>query len=758
GVQKGETCDDIAKVVYGSTKHVALLLRYNRVACDAARPLPEGLTLVLPAEVTEIPDARIRSMHPDVRARPDGGGSWVPATKGMPLRTSGSVNTLDEGRADVEFVDRSRIFLAPNTLVVIYGTASRTRVSKTAPAAVEVQAGEVKAALAALRGQSVEVALPGGGRVSAASRDTVVQRKGERTTVAVFDGKAGVTSGGKSVEVPKDFGTRFTGAAPPAPPRPLPPAPAWDAGGPGIGLCAGGQGVVTAAWKPVPGAIGYRVEVARDREMNDLVAREEVPPDILSFRGERLPVGSYSIRVRAIDREEYLGVGAVRELHLVGVEIDAGGRVDPQEISASPYATLSLAPSSALEMAIDDGPFGPMVERVDLKQRAPREIRLRARGGSGAVTIPVRPLAPEARIEAARAPGGRALAIRAALTGLDGVDVPRRVSPRVRVRLPPDPASPAAPAGEPISAALSAEGAALVATAPLPAYLAPERAAGAGPLLARIDVVDDRGRVIGTLDADLAIAAPAPDHAAAGPEEPRFPVIGAWAPMLSLSPVTDTLWLPPTPPTAAALGAGAWKGEGGWVAEGQIRATGAIGPIGLDAALRSNATGEGDAAPRGGAGWLGARARVLRIGLASLELAPALRIGFPLSSAAPPARIEPSIAVGGAAGRLSWIIDAGARVRAEDDGGAAGAPPSQGFLLAGATIEPVPWLRLHVAADGHLVHRDEGDNDVVAGIGAGVEAGGALFGALSLRAGPPADDREGAITGQLAVGVREAAP
>ena len=185
----------------------------------------------------------------------------------------------------------------------------------------------------------------------------------------MFDGKAGVTAAGKAVEVPKNFGTRFVGAAPPAPPRPLPPAPAWDAGGPEIGLYAGGQGVVTAAWKPVPGAIGYRVEVARDREMNDLVAREEVPPDILKFRGERLPVGSYSIRVRAIDKEEYLGIGAVREIHLVGVEVDAGGRVDPQEISASPYATLTLAPSPAIEMAIDDGPFGPMVDRVEMKQR-----------------------------------------------------------------------------------------------------------------------------------------------------------------------------------------------------------------------------------------------------------------------------------------------------------------------------------------------------------------------------------------------------
>jgi hypothetical protein len=296
---------------------------------------------------------------------------------------------------------------------------------------------------------------------------------------------------------------------------------------------------------------------------------------------------------------------------------------------------------------------------------------------------------------------------------------------------------------------------------PLPAYLAAPAAGAApappGPLLARIDVVDDRGGILGTLDADVAGPAPPPDRPA--PPEPSMPVIGAWVPFLSLSPVIDTLWLPPTPPTAAAVGAGTWKSEAGWAAQGQLRATGALGPVGFDAALRSGAAGGGDAGPPlGSSGWLGARARVLRVGLARFELAPAIRVGFPMAAGGPPAQLEPSIAAGGSAGRLSWIVDAGARVRAEDDGGAAGAPPSQGFLLAGAAIEPAPWLRLHLAIDAHLAHRDAGDNDVLGGLGAGVEAGGAVFGALSLRAGPPADSSEGAIAGQLAVGIREAPP
>lgn len=747
GVQKGETCDDIAKVTYGSAKHVGLLHRYNRITCGKGTPLPEGLTLVLPATVTSIPDARIKGAHPEVKARPSG-GAWVTATAGMPLTSNAGVNTLDTGRADLEFVDRSRIFLAPRTLVVIYGTASRSRVSKAPPAAVELEAGEVKAALAALRGGSAaEVEVKGGGRVSAASRDTVVQRKGERTTVAVFDGKAAVRSAGRAVEVPTNHGTRFTPQTPPAPPRPLPPAPRWAAdGGPAVMLAPGGEGILKAAWEPVAGAIGYRVEVARDADFNDLVAREEVPPEILSFRGERLPARAYHLRVRAIDKEEYLGIGAVRAAHLLGVTLEGGKPLGPQEIEASPYGTLRLNSSAALEMALDDGPFGPVAEQVDLKQRRPSALRLRERAARGAApgeatTIAIRYVPVTAAIEATFAQGkaGGVLEVRVKLAGAEGVDVPGRIAPQVRAHLP---------GGARAFPLAAGEGGALAASIPLSGI-----ALGAAPL--RLDVIDDRGGVLGTAQA----AAPPPDRPepdapAQAPREPRYPVLGAWAPMLSVSPAIDTLWLSPTPPDAVSAGAGLGRSEQGVSAQAQARVSGSIGPLGLDAAVRSGASGD---PALGSGGWAGARVRVLRLGRSELELAPALRAGFPLAASGPAARLEPSLAAGGAIGRLSWLVNGGARVRLEDDGGASGVPSAHGFLLAGVTYDPAPWLRLHAAVDGHLLYDTPiVDEPVRGGISVGAEAGGPIFGGAAVRVGPPGEPGEGIIAGQLVVGVRDA--
>ncbi|WP_437757867.1 FecR domain-containing protein [Sorangium sp. So ce1389] len=776
GVQRGETCDDIANVLYGSSSHVGLIQRYNRVACGPGTTLAEGLTLVLPAEVTSIPDAKIRSMRPDVRARP-AGGAWSQANPGMPLLTNSSVNTLDNGRADIEFVDRTRVLLAPNTLVVIYGTASRTRVSKTPPAAVELSDGEVKAALAALRGQAVDVVTSEGGRVSASSRDTVVQRRGERTTVAVFDGKAGVSSGGLSVVVPKDHGTRFVGRSPPARPRPLPPRPEWaewtSADAPAIALAPAGLGVLSASWKPAPQAAGYRVEVARDPELNDLLVREEVKPDVVSFRAEKMPAGTYFLRVRVIDREEYLGVGAVRRFHLVAAQAAGGVAPSAQEITANPYGIVELTPSPALELAIDGGPFGPVPERIDLLQRAPRELRLRERGSAeaelarGAVTsLPVRYTKVSAAVEASRAADGQALEARVALEGLGGIDVAQRVAPRLIAHLPGGVRSAALTGGE--------RGGPLTARIPLPR----EAARPGEPLRVRLDVADGRGGVLGTREVELPAAATA--SAAPLPASPAAPVLGAYLPLLPVSGVSDVLWLAPTPPAVVAVGAAAARVGGGWVAAGQVRASGAVGPVGLDVALRSNAAGDGEAA--GSAGWLGARVRVLRLGRSAFELGPTLRLGVPLTDAGPPVRVEPGVALGGASGPLTWVVDAGARIRAtgegegdggaaggEGDGGAAGgegsaagggelAPPAQGFLVAGATADAAPWLRLHSALDLHLVHRDGGANDVLGGLSAGAEAGGALFGALSVRVSPWREAGEGPVTAQIAVGFREASP
>lgn len=435
-VQKGETCAGISDSLYGSPQHTALLLRYNSIDCAAAQ-LPEGTTLVVPSSVTSLPDARLKSMSPAVRARPSGGG-WTPVQSGAPLFKGHNVNTLETGRADIEFVDRTRVFLAENTLVVIYGTAANTAVKKNVRQTVELEQGEVKAGLAALRGNAARVGVQGGGDVQAASRDTVVQRKGDRTTVAVFDGTAVVRNAGAKVDVPTNHGTRFVGAQPPARPRPLPPAPVWEPGGfPSLVIAPPEGATLAAGWQAVSNAKAYRFEIARDDAFRDLVAREEVPSNVRSFRAEKIPAGTFHVSVRAIDNEEYLGVAATRRtVQVVTAVVREGlGNIRPEGLEVTPYTVVALAAEgSPLRVGFDQAEPGPAPAAIDFGKVHPSSIRVQSSGAE--VTIPVTWRKVTATIDGTIERSSGRAQLRATVKGLEGIDLNKSVHPSWRVHLP----------------------------------------------------------------------------------------------------------------------------------------------------------------------------------------------------------------------------------------------------------------------------------------------------------------------------------
>jgi hypothetical protein len=244
--------------------------------------------------------------------------------------------------------------------------------------------------------------------------------------------------------------------------------------------------------------------------------------------------------------------------------------------------------------------------------------------------------------------------------------------------------------------------------------------------------------------------APAPHPTAPEPEPAAPPVLGAWAPMWQPSPITDVLWTSPTAPDAASLGAGVSSSDGSIGVTGQARASVSVGPVGLEAAIRTPSTAA--SAPNSAGGWLGVRGRILRLGAAELEIAPVLRLGLPATSGAP-ARIEPSVAIGGAEGRVTWLLDLGGRVRlAEDTSGAT--PATHGFALLGASLDPVSWLRAYALVDAHLLANGQASREGRGGLTLGLEVGEKIFGGAGLRVGPWHEPGAGVVSGQLSIGIR----
>lgn len=724
GVQKGESCEDIARAVYGSPKHRRLLLRYNRITCTPGAPLKEGLTLVLPAEVTNVPTARITSVNPETRARPAGGG-WAPAYSGQGLDRNSNVNTQDAGRAAIRFVDRSRIYLAEHTLVVIFGTASETAVSKDVPPVAEVKSGELQAGLDALRGgRSAEIAVAGGGRVSATSKDTVIRKKQTRATVSVFDGRARVSSAGKTVAVPTHYGSAMVEKQPPTPPRPLPPAPAWDDGGsPLITLADGDDGELRARWKPIPKAASYRVEVATEPDFSTLVLREETPPDVLALRAENIPPGDYWLRVRAIDTEDFLGLASTaRAVSVVRANFSRGqGALDGAGIEVSPYGVIELAPSDDLLVAIDDGPFGPVPPRIDFARARPDSLRFQRRGEATPMTVPIRYAPPTTRVITAQT--GEALNVTVELDDLRGVDAAEVIAPRARLR--------------------SADG----TTHPVPlAAIEGHRFEGEAPMPrepVRLDVLDARGAVLASEIIDPGPAAPSP-----APPEPPPVFIGPTLPMRPFSPRVDVIGWAPTTRSTATLGASTDSGTGDGVSlAGDAYLAGGFDAFGLDLGLRHRRRLDDRASDT--SGWLGARYRFLD--LEGVQLGTGLRLGFPLDDGGPPLRLEPSFGAGAAHGDWSWLANLGGRIRMTEVDARTFVDDGHVFGVAAAAYDVLPWLRLHGGLDAHVLL----DRSTLfrGGLTLGAELGTIVYGSLSGRVSPWRDVG-GHVGGQIGVGIR----
>ncbi|NOT33894.1 MAG: hypothetical protein HOP12_06965, partial [Candidatus Eisenbacteria bacterium] len=131
-------------------------------------------------------------------------------------------------------------------------------------------------------------------RVSARSRG--------RATVQVLDGSAQVRNASGSVTVREGQYVVSDSIGALSAPQPLPPSPTLQSPGDGIVMTTRrSRDDVSFAWEPVPGARGYRIEIARDWGFRELIY-EAVLNDT-RLRYPNLPRGAYHWRVSAIARE-----------------------------------------------------------------------------------------------------------------------------------------------------------------------------------------------------------------------------------------------------------------------------------------------------------------------------------------------------------------------------------------------------------------------------------------------------------------------
>lgn len=443
-VLAGEDCAKLAHRVYGDdAAGLALLKKSNPGVCDA--PLSVGAKLKTPplpkgAQKVAAETPRLSFVGPAVRTKTKTG--WMEALPGQPVDKRMRIETSSQGGAEVTAGDKVKIQIPPNSKVVIKnlpksGKAAEVALeqgslradmdnkSPTAPITVKTPGGDVK--------------LQGDARIDA---------EANRASVQVYEGQVSVRNKGTTVNIKAGQGSVILRGSGAQTLHDLPGAPAWqaraateDGSRPFLVLAMAGLleaqplGEVVVDFAPVPGAVRYIVEVARDPGFNDRRAGGEIAAPPLRVH---LSPGKYYVRVSAVDNEKFVGPPSLpRSFYIINVRTDATvmaqstpGQNGPLQLGRPERVALHLSGAGQPLLAtVDSGePMDCSAEQKLALSEGEHKIRLTLGEAESELLVSVAQVAPPPMPLAGRL-DGLTVPVPLSVLGLPG----RSVLPRTQV-------------------------------------------------------------------------------------------------------------------------------------------------------------------------------------------------------------------------------------------------------------------------------------------------------------------------------------
>lgn len=330
----GDNLFDISNRYLRDPNDWRVLARLNRVS--EPRHLPPGMTLRLPVALlkrTNLTASVVAMNGPVERAFRD--GPFLPLSSGATLTEGDRLRTGDNGFVTLELADGSHLSLPSNSQLDLH-TLKQTALTGTTVRRFELKRGEVDSEVthATRKDDRFQIRSPS---VVAGVRGTRFRvdydDAQQATAVEVLDGTVGVDSASAASALPQRdamaaaqlvharYGsvTRATGDV--GGPLPL-------LGAPALTNPAKVQDDPAVAFdlQPLAGAARYRVAIARDAGVLDLVRDERVDGPHASFAD--LADGTYFVRLSAIDANGLEGLPQTYafERRLTGLSTSAARR------------------------------------------------------------------------------------------------------------------------------------------------------------------------------------------------------------------------------------------------------------------------------------------------------------------------------------------------------------------------------------------------------------------------------------------------
>jgi hypothetical protein len=217
-VKEGQTLSYIANYYLKNPQLWPELLKYNKLATsDIYAPMP-GMKLKVPIVLVKekFRPAHLVYLLNNVKVRKKNDTEWTEPKINMELYNDDSLITYEKSRANVKFYSGEILSIDENSFVTIRPELKQEEVT--------LLQGGVRASKAKIITESATIVPRVDPKITKIDYKTKI--KDDKTTlVEVYEGAVDVSAQGKTVLVPKGFGTEIKPLSPPSPPKVLPPPP-----------------------------------------------------------------------------------------------------------------------------------------------------------------------------------------------------------------------------------------------------------------------------------------------------------------------------------------------------------------------------------------------------------------------------------------------------------------------------------------------------------------------------------------------------
>ena len=218
-IKEGQTLSQIANYYLKDPKQWPEILKYNKLnISDIYAPLP-GMKIKVPVVMVKekFRPAYLVYILNKVKYRKRGSMIWEDPVINMELYNDDAISTQENSRANIKFYSGEMITIDENSFVTIRPELKQEE--------VRLHKGGVRATTAKVITDSAEILPKIDPKLPKTDFKTKFREEDKTTLVEVYEGAVDVTAQGKTVYVPKGFGTEVKFLSPPSEPKPLPPPP-----------------------------------------------------------------------------------------------------------------------------------------------------------------------------------------------------------------------------------------------------------------------------------------------------------------------------------------------------------------------------------------------------------------------------------------------------------------------------------------------------------------------------------------------------